>query len=671
MKRFALVLVLLFAACRSPQTYVDLVPPGTGGAVRGVVTEPGGSPLPGVTVTLGTRTTVTDANGEYEFRGVAPGTYPMTVTLSGFNREAVRIRVVDAKLVRLKTRLNSAVAESITVTARSPLGTEGGVVGGYVSAPPPPPKSVAYGIAPMAVPAEPATTANYAQINENKFVDTRKESTTTFSIDVDGASYANVRRFLSANLIPHPDAVRVEEMINYFDYSYPQPGDRRPFSVTTEVAGCPWEMKHRLLRVGIQGKNLDAWRLAPNNLVFLLDVSGSMTPPQRLPLIKSALRMLVDQLRAQDSVAIVVYAGAAGVVLQPTSGADKSTILAALDQLQAGGSTAGGQGIALAYKTAEENFSSSANNRVILATDGDFNVGVSSTDALTKLIEDKRKKGIYLTCIGVGDDNFNDALMESLADKGNGNYYYLDTIHEAKKVFVNQLQGTLVAIARDMKVQLEFNPALVSSYRQIGYEDRALENKDFADDTKDAGELGSGHSVTALYEIETTGVGKIAELRLRYKEPSSDTSQLITTAVSDEGKSIYDATPDSQFAAAIAEFGMLLRHSRYKGSATYADVLALSRAMRGSDLQGYREEFLRMVETSRALSGEAPQAIARSPARRRRPSPGNERPSPSESRTAARLPLQQLPDPRALHRARGSCHPDRCCRSECLPWFPL
>ena len=396
MKRFALVLVLLFAACSSRQTYVDLVPPGTGGAVRGVVTDSGGSPLPGVTVTLGTHTAVTDVNGQYEFRGVAPGTYPMTVMLSGFNREAVRIRVVDAKLVRLKTTLNSAVSESITVTAQAldaAGGVVGGVVGGIASSVPPPPaaKASGYGVAPIVVPAEPPSTANYAQINENKFVDARKESTTTFSIDVDGASYANVRRFLSANLIPDPNAVRVEEMINYFDYGYPQPSDGRPFSVSTEVAGCPWETRHRLLRVGIQGKSLDAWKLAPNNLVFLLDVSGSMSPPQRLPLIKSAFRMLVDQLRAQDSVAIVVYAGAAGIVLPPTSGADKATILAALDQLHAGGSTAGGQGIELAYKTAEANFSSTANNRVILATDGDFNVGVTSTDALTKLIEDKRK----------------------------------------------------------------------------------------------------------------------------------------------------------------------------------------------------------------------------------------------------------------------------------------
>ena len=602
MKRISILLLLFVTACSSRQTSVDIVPQGTGGVIRGVVTDSSGLKLPGVTVTLGTRTTVTDVNGEYEFRTVPPGTYPMTVALAGFGRESVRVRVVDAKLVRLKTQLNSAITESITVAAQAPLAAEGGVVGGVAGG---------YIASAPRVATEPVNTANYAHIHENNFIDARKESTTTFSIDVDGASYANVRRFLSANLVPNPDAVRIEEMINYFTYSYPQPADGRPFSVTTEVAGCPWETKHRLLRVGIQGKSLDAWKLAPNNLVFLLDVSGSMSPPQRLPLLKSAFRMLVDQLRAEDSVAIVVYAGAAGIVLPPTSGADKTTILAALDHLQAGGSTAGGAGIELAYKTAEDHFAASANNRVILATDGDFNVGTTSIDALTTLIEDKRKKGIYLTCIGVGDDNLNDALMESLADKGNGNYYYLDTINEAKKVFVNQLQGTLVAIAKDVKVQLEFNPALVSSYRQIGYEDRALANKDFGDDTKDAGELGSGHSVTALYEIATTGGGKIAELRLRYKEPSSDTSQLITTAVNDEGRSIFEATPDSQFAAAIAEFGMLLRHSQYKGTATYADVLALARAMRGSDLEGYREEFLRMVETSRTLSGEAPTAIAK------------------------------------------------------------
>lgn len=460
---------------------------------------------------------------------------------------------------------------------------------------------IAYNLqrAPMSLPMEVPSTANYAAIAENGFIDTSKERTTTFSIDVDGASYANVRRFLNANLIPPPDAVRIEEMLNYFSYSYPQPQDGRPLNATVEVGGCPWNPNNRLLRVGIQAKTVDSWQLAPNNLVFLLDVSGSMQPPQRLPLIKSAFRLLVDQLRPGDSVAMVVYAGAAGVVLAPTS--DKANMLAALDRLEAGGSTAGGAGIELAYKIAEEHFSDNANNRVILATDGDFNVGMTDAKELTNLIEEKRKHGIYLTCIGVGDGNLNDALMESLADKGNGNYYYLDTIDEARKVFVNQLQGTLVAVAKDVKVQLEFNPALVTSYRQIGYENRALANKDFEDDTKDAGELGSGHSVTALYEIVPAGKGEIASLRLRYKEPKSETSQLITTPVVDNGKSIYEASPDLQFAAAVAEFGMLLRDSKYKGTASYSDVFSLARAMRGSDLEGYREEFLRMVETSRAL----------------------------------------------------------------------
>ncbi len=454
----------------------------------------------------------------------------------------------------------------------------------------------------MTLPVEVPSAANYAAIAENGFIDTSKEPTTTFAIDVDGASYANVRRFLNANLMPPPEAVRIEEMLNYFSYNYPPPTDGRPLNASVEVGGCPWNPKNRLVRVGIQAKTVDSWHLAPNNLVFLLDVSGSMQPAERLPLIKSAFHLLVDQLRPEDSVAMVVYAGAAGVVLAPTS--DKASILEALDRLDAGGSTAGGAGIELAYKIAEERFAENANNRVILATDGDFNVGVTSIDALTKLIEEKRKRGIFLTCVGVGDNNFNDALMESLADKGNGNYYYLDTIEEAKKVFVHQLQGTLVTVANDVKVQLEFNPALVTSYRQIGYENRALANKDFEDDSKDAGELGSGHSVTALYEIVPAGRGEIASLRLRYKDPKSEASQLITTRVVDEGKSIYEASPDLQFAAAVAEFAMLLRNSKFKGTATHADVLSLARAMRGSDLEGYREEFLRMVETSRTLASQ-------------------------------------------------------------------
>jgi len=444
----------------------------------------------------------------------------------------------------------------------------------------------------------------YAHVEEHAFKIAKDEPVTTFAIDVDRASYANVRRFLTAGQIPPPDAVRIEEMVNYFSYRYPQPQDDVPFSITTEVAGCPWNAQNRLLRIGIQGRNLEQWKMAPNNLVFLIDVSGSMQPPQRLPLIKSAFRVLVDQLRPEDRIAIAVYAGAAGLVLPPTSGADKNTILLALDQLQAGGSTAGGAGIELAYDTAQKNFLAEGNNRVILATDGDFNVGYSSLEELEQLIEEKRKSGIYLSVLGVGDDNYHDANLELLADKGNGNYAYLDSLKEAQKVFKNELTGTLVTIAKDVKVQLEFDPASVESYRQIGYENRALANKDFDDDTKDAGELGAGHSVTALYEItpKSSAHGAIATVRLRYKAPKEDLSKLITASAADNGTSAYEATADMQFAAAVAELGMLLRNSPHKGTATFADVMQLARGAHGEDLDGLREEFLRLADSARALS---------------------------------------------------------------------
>ena len=450
--------------------------------------------------------------------------------------------------------------------------------------------------------------AEYAKINEHSFIAANDQPVTTFSIDVDRASYANVRRFLASGQLPPADAVRIEEMINYFTYSYPQPAGREPFSITTEVAACPWNAQNRLLRIGIQGRDLQQWKMAPNNLVFLLDVSGSMSPQERLPLIKSAFRVLVNQLRAEDRVAIVVYSGAAGVVLPSTSGADKERIIASLDQLQSGGSTAGGEGIELAYKIARESFIEDGNNRVILATDGDFNVGISSLDDLQKLIEEKRQSGVFLTTIGVGDDNYRDTVLELLADKGNGNYAYLDSLKEAEKVFKQELTGTLVAIAKDVKVQLDFNPQVVASYRQIGYENRALENKDFDDDTKDAGELGAGHSVTALYEITPANAargGELATVKLRYKEPKGITSELVTARAFDDTKSAFAASADMQFAAAVAELGMLLRNSPHKGTASYDEVLHLARASRGADLDGLREEFVRMADASRMLSGSA------------------------------------------------------------------
>ncbi|MEA2572010.1 MAG: Ca-activated chloride channel [Acidobacteriota bacterium] len=628
MKRIAATfMLLLYVACTARDTTKIVSTVSLGGAnpaaIRGKVTT-GGNPLPGTTVTLtpprgASHTAVTDVNGEYTFVSLAPGRYRLRFELSGLAMVMKEVTIAATSVLRLETDLHvNSVAESITVTAEAPSVMETMSVGfsssqmkggssGYT-----PPRSApspsSYSPPPMYIQDTVQEASRFTQFKENEFIAAAKEATTTFAIDVDRASYANVRRYLTANQLPPTDAVRIEEMVNYFTYHYAPPADGRPFAVSSEVVGCPWEPAHRLVRIGIQGQQIEQWRQAPNNLVFLLDVSGSMQPIDRLPLIKSALRMLVDQLRVQDSVAIVVYAGAAGLVLPPTSGADKAKIVNALDALQAGGSTAGGEGIELAYKVARDNFNAQGNNRVILATDGDFNVGVNDTPSLQKLIEEKRATGVFLTCVGVGS-GFNDELMKTLSVKGNGNYSYLDSLAEAKKTFVNELGGTLVAIAKDVKVQLEFDPALVESYRQIGYEMRALANADFKDDTKDAGELGSGHSVTALYEIVPTHatIGRIATLRLRYKEPKGETSSLIESTIVDEGKNAYEASPDTQFAAAVAELGMLLRGSKFKGHATYADALALARAMRGEDFEGYREELLRMIETSKSLSGEGAQ----------------------------------------------------------------
>jgi Ca-activated chloride channel family protein len=622
----ATFMLLLYAACAARDTTKIVSTVSLGGAnpasIRGKVTT-GGNPLPGTTVTLtppsgGSHTAVTDVNGEYTFVSLAPGRYHLRFDLSGLQTITREVTISTASVVRLTTEMRAgSIAEAITVTASAPAMLEttevqfsSSQMKGGSSAPrsrrAPPSPSPSPSPQPMYIQDAVQETSRFAQFKENEFIAAAKEATTTFSIDVDRASYANVRRYLTANQLPPSDAVRIEEMVNYFTYHYAPPTDGRPFAVSSEVVGCPWEPAHRLVRIGIQGQQIEQWRQAPNNLVFLLDVSGSMQPIDRLPLIKSALRMLVDQLRVQDSVAIVVYAGAAGLVLPPTSGADKAKIINALDALQAGGSTAGGEGIELAYKIARDNFNPQGNNRVILATDGDFNVGVNDTPSLQKLIEEKRTSGVFLTCVGVGAGDLNDELMKTLSVKGNGNYSYLDSVAEAKKVFVHELGGTLVAIAKDVKVQLEFDPALVESYRQIGYEMRALANADFKDDTKDAGELGSGHSVTALYEIVPTraAIGRIATLRLRYKEPKGETSSLIESTIVDEGKNANEASPDTQFAAAVAELGMLLRGSKYKGHATYADALALARAMRGEDFEGYREELLRMIETSKSLSGE-------------------------------------------------------------------
>jgi Ca-activated chloride channel family protein len=461
-------------------------------------------------------------------------------------------------------------------------------------------------------------TEEYAVIDESGFRDAATAPLSTFAIDVDAASYANVRRFLTRGMLPPPDAVRIEEMVNYFEYDYPNPRGREPFAVVAEVAPAPWNPARRLVHVGIQGRRMDALELPPSNLVFLVDVSGSMQQPDKLPLVKRSLEMLVDELREEDRVALVVYAGAAGVVLEPTPGSDRARIRDAIQRLQAGGSTAGGEGLRLAYRLARESFRRGANNRVILATDGDFNVGVSSDAEMTRLVEEERGHGVFLTVLGFGMGNLKDAKMEALADHGNGNYAYVDGLAEARKVLVTEMGGTLVTLAKDVKVQVEFNPARVASYRLIGYENRALAAEDFNDDRKDAGELGAGHSVTALYEVVLAGAddpeagsrvdplryqrraaaGDEADLltvKLRYKEPQGETSRLVERRVRDAGRGLEASSADFRFAAAVAGFGMLLRGSEHAGDASADGVLALARGAAGRDPHGYRAEFLELV----------------------------------------------------------------------------
>ncbi|MBK8148980.1 MAG: VWA domain-containing protein [Acidobacteria bacterium] len=464
----------------------------------------------------------------------------------------------------------------------------------------------------------------YAEITENPFLEASRAPLSTFSIDVDTAAYTNVRRFLNDGQLPPKDAVRIEELINYFEYDYPQPMGEVPFSVNTEVATAPWNADHKIVMIGLQGKKIALENTPPSNLVFLLDVSGSMASYDKLPLLKQGLRTLVNQLSSRDRVAIVVYAGASGLALSSTSAGNKGEILAALDRLEAGGSTNGGQGISLAYKVAKDNFIENGNNRVILATDGDFNVGTTSDSALVELIEEKRRSGIFLSVLGFGTGNLNDSMMERLADKGNGNYAYIDSQDEARKALGEQVAGTLYAIAKDVKIQVEFNPAKVAGYRLIGYENRLLANRDFEDDQKDAGEIGAGHSVTALYEIVPAG-GKIdnpgtGELRygkvepsdtkfsdelltvkLRYKEPTGVESKLLTMGLLDRQSGFETASDNLRFASAVAAFGMVLRDSRYKGSANLNSVWQMANAARGNDLKAYRSEFLELVRKAADL----------------------------------------------------------------------
>jgi len=466
-------------------------------------------------------------------------------------------------------------------------------------------------------------TEDYSPITENAFRDTTREPRSTFGIDVDTASYANVRRFLDQGQKPPKDAVRTEELINYFSYDYPESSTGAPVSLTASWTDCPWTPEHRLVQIGVKGRSIAPGAMPPRNLVFLVDVSGSMQDPNKLPLVQSSMRLLVDQLGEDDRVGIVAYAGSAGLVLASTPGSDRARIVSAIDGLHAGGSTAGSEGIELAYALAAQNYIERGVNRVILATDGDFNVGISSRGALAEFIEAKRDSGVFLTALGFGMGNYKDATIEMLADRGNGNYAYVDTFREAEKVLSRELGATLVTVAKDLKLQVEFNPARVAAYRLVGYENRVLAVEDFYDERKDAGELGAGDSVTVLYEIVPAGTAsplptvaplkyqhtpelasvasgsELLTIRGRYQLPGDATT--VATLERSLGEHDHVEVDDAQFAAAVAAFGMLLRGSEHRGAADFDMVVDLARTRLGRDENGDRAEFLRLVNVARKL----------------------------------------------------------------------
>lgn len=574
--------------------------------------------------------TATDKKGQFSLK-TATGAVILEVNASGYRVKEItvsagqnKLKVQLTSLQPLDKRRNQYVMKDRILPSNAALSEV--VVVGYGAQKR---KNVTGSVSSIRgnyAPAPVYNTEDYSPINENIFHAATDQPLSTFSIDVDRASYSNVRRFLNQGMMPEPDAVRVEEMINYFDYQYKAPEGKDPVAIYTDMAICPWNTKHQLVRVALKSKQVDTRNLPASNLVFLVDVSGSMSGENRLPLVKRAFAVLTEQLRPEDKVAIVVYAGAAGVVLPATSGSDKKKILAALEQLEAGGSTAGGEGIKLAYNIAGELHSKNSNTRVILATDGDFNVGISSDGELTRMIEEEREKGISLSVLGFGMGNYKDNKLELLADKGNGNYAYIDNFEEARRTFVTEFGGTLFTVAKDVKLQVEFNPQFVQSYRLVGYENRLLANEDFNNDKKDAGDMGVGHTVTALYEIIPAGgknetvnwvdplkyqqgkvIGNKSEVltvKLRYKQPAGDHSILMEKVLPYSNQEITDAPEDFRMAASVAAFGQLLRHSAFKGTATYDQVLSWAGNSRGTDAEGYRAEFIQLVKKAMLLDKE-------------------------------------------------------------------
>ncbi len=603
--------------------------------ISGTVKDNSGNLLPGVSIVVkGTSNgTVTDINGTYQISVSMEAKY-LVFTYIGM--EQTQIRIARSNRINVIMRSSNVALEEIVYTEAEPVKSyEMTTADMAVQRPGRPLYTRTGGHAKRAqvyasYAPEPGyvqhNTEGYSAIHENGFKDVLHNPLSTFSIDVDKASYSNVRRFLNMGQLPPMDAVRIEEMINYFHYDYPEPKGKHPFSVYTEISQCPWNENHQLLHVGLKGKSIDKSELPASNLVFLLDVSGSMSAANKLPLLKQAFRMLVNELRPEDRVAIVVYAGAAGLVLESTPGSKKEQIIAALDQLQSGGSTAGGAGLKLAYKVAQENFIEDGNNRIILATDGDFNVGSSSNAEMERLIEQKREHGVFMTVLGFGMGNYKDDKMEIIADKGNGNYAYIDNIQEARKVFITEFGGTLFTIAKDVKFQIEFNPARVKGYRLVGYENRLLNDEDFNDDKKDAGEMGAGHTVTALYEVIPAGSDEslksidplkyqssrektkatekvradlsteLMTLKLRYKKPDGNTSTKVEIPVKGNVLDMEETSDNFRFSAAIAEFGLILRNSQYKEDASMEHVIAMAKNSRGEDEEGYRSEFLKLVK---------------------------------------------------------------------------
>jgi Ca-activated chloride channel family protein len=605
-----LIICALFIAAGNPRV------------ITGKVTDDQGTPLAGVNVTVkkSSRGAITDIKGEYRIT-VLPEDKTLVFSFVGYETREVKINgrtviniTLQPEVLALEEQCD-IVAYGVQPKVNAMISTRGSHK-----------MTAADGVSISYDAYIPDfNTEGYSTIHENGYKDVLNQPLSTFSIDVDRASYANVRRFINMGQLPPVDAVRIEEMINYFGYNYPEPKDEHPFSVYTELSICPWNENHQLLHVGLQGKKMEKDELPNSNLVFLLDVSGSMSDYNKLPLLKSAFKMLVNELRPEDRVAIVVYAGAAGLVLKSTPGNEKEKILNSIENLQAGGSTAGGEGLRLAYKIAEENFIEGGNNRIILATDGDFNVGVSSNAEMERLVETEREKGVSITVLGFGMGNYKDDKMEIIADKGNGNYAYIDNIQEARKTMVSEFAGTLFTIAKDVKFQLEFNPARVKAYRLIGYENRLLNDEDFNDDKKDAGEMGAGHTVTALYELIPAGadeeIGSIdplkyqknsttvksdpnAELltvKLRYKEPDGLTSKLYENPVKGKVLDLSATSEHFRFSAAVAEFGLLLRESEFKATATIEEVIQLAQGSRGEDEEGYRAEFIKLVKTADEL----------------------------------------------------------------------